>query len=183
MNLGSPDLVFVVDGAPIGKMRPRASARGKGRPVIYTPKETVEYEARVRAAADAALAEKIRESGEPWSQVGEWFVLVEAWSATAATPDADNVFKSATDAMQGLVFENDRTVGGAFPPVRVDRLRPRTEVRVWRATEAVAPVRAVDMMVFARLLDAAGELLKAHRQRAPLSTALDRLLRLFGGEP
>lgn len=173
---GSPDLAFVVEGDPVGKQRPRSDRRS-GR--MYTPKPTVVYERAVREAADAAVARAIRETGELWTKSGEWFVLVEAWSPTAATPDADNVFKSVVDAMQGVVLENDRRVGGAFPPVRVDRLRPRTEVRVWRASEmnpSTDPLAALDV---ARALDAAGELLKAHRQRAPLALALGRLYHLL----
>lgn len=49
------EVKFIVPGNPKGKQRPRMS-RIRGQNVIYTPKQTIEYEKLVRARCVAALA-------------------------------------------------------------------------------------------------------------------------------
>lgn len=48
------EIIFTVPGSPKGKQRPRM-CRINGRNVVYTPRETIEYERLIRARCVAAL--------------------------------------------------------------------------------------------------------------------------------
>ena len=126
------------------------------------------------------MAEWIVANREPWNSGGEYMLMVEAFSERTAVPDADNVFKSVSDALNKVVWADDVKVGGAFPPVRIDRLNPRTEVTIWRTWSYSGAHRALSVGV--RVLDAAGCLLKDARQRAPLGDAISRFVDLFASE-
>lgn len=112
---------FVVPGTPVGKGRPRAFRRGNGI-AMHTPDKTANYENLVRLAAAEAMA------GQPplrdpvsvslmihltppasWSQRKRAQALGGEIRPTT-TPDIDNTIKSIFDAMNGVVFGDDRQV-------------------------------------------------------------------------
>ena len=120
-------LGFWVYGRVVGKARPRVTRNGR-----FTPKGTVEAEARA-AAARAALP---KGAGQPLFgrrqpvavAVTVWRPLpgsrpkrVEAEPDTFA-PDADNVAKLVMDAMQGVVLEDDAQVTTLYV-AKMDRAR------------------------------------------------------------
>jgi Holliday junction resolvase RusA-like endonuclease len=119
-------LSFVVYGAPVPKGRPRF---GVGR--TFTPARTRDYEAKVRAAAIEALAER-----GAWCRdhVHGYRVRVAVYRA-AKRGDLDNYVKAATDALNGLVFDDDRRIVVLHALMFDDRADPRMLVEV----EAVAP--------------------------------------------
>lgn len=121
-------LGFWVYGRVVGKARPRVTRNGR-----FTPKSTVEAEARVAAAARAALPEG---AGQPlfgrrqpvavgvtvWRPLpGSRPKRVEAEPDTY-TPDVDNVAKLVMDAMQGVVLEDDAQVTTLYV-AKMDRAR------------------------------------------------------------
>ena len=143
---------FEVLGAPQGKGRPKASARG-GFVRMYTPAKTVSYEALIGHAAHAAMR------GEPlldcpvsvdmdircpipasWSQKRQRQALAgEIWPTTK--PDVDNVEKVVFDAINGVVWRDDVVV------VRVSKLKryastPGITVTI-EPVQATAPIDVV----------------------------------------
>ena len=132
-------MYFVVPGQPYGKGRPRASSRG-GFVRMYTPATTLAYESEI-----ARLAEMAR---------GDWPVLatpmslrVIAHHAIPASwpkrkqlqalngevipgkPDLDNVAKAVLDALNGVIYEDDKQVIRLVAEKRYS-VEPRVEVYV-----------------------------------------------------
>lgn len=108
---------FVIPGKPFGKQRPRVTRLGR----VYTPKETVDFEAVVR---DIAL----QHFAEPF--VGPVRVSVEAifepppsWSGKRrraslgaphiGKPDLDNVMKALGDSLNRVAFADDTQIAEA----------------------------------------------------------------------
>lgn len=101
-----------VEGAPVPKGRPRATARG-GRVRTYTPPETAAYEARVAEAARAAM----RAYGWPtggWRDPRVRYLVEVAVALPADRGDLDNYLKAAADAVNGLAFPDDQRVCGVL---------------------------------------------------------------------
>ena len=92
-------VVFSVPGPPVGKERPRVARSG-----TYTPPRTVAYEQQV---AWTALP-KMR-GMTPCAEDGV-SVRVDIYPSNRKTPDVDNVLKAVLDALQGVVYQNDRQV-------------------------------------------------------------------------
>ncbi|HEU4614353.1 MAG TPA: RusA family crossover junction endodeoxyribonuclease, partial [Kofleriaceae bacterium] len=88
------ELRFTIEGKPQPKQRAR---RGKGGR-WYTPRETREYEMRVRGAAVLAATHE----AERWPVDYEGAVAVEVhvYWPDARRRDVDNVVKSVLDGMQ-----------------------------------------------------------------------------------
>lgn len=98
----------------------------------YTPKATTEYEKLLKTAAAAAMADR-----PPFTCAVETrikFVLQgnpACWPTSRLDGDADNLEKAVLDAMNGIVFADDRLVVRSFrekacgevPEVRVE-VRP-----------------------------------------------------------
>lgn len=129
-----PVLTFTVEGAPRVKARPRVvlrqTKRGMRR-VVYTPRETVDWEAVVRGAAGRTL-EGLALLGWTWDLAPADFELsVNVWRARAVG-DLDNYVKALADALQGVLWSDDRYVVAHWATMGVDARRPRLEVRVRR---------------------------------------------------
>jgi Holliday junction resolvase RusA-like endonuclease len=115
-------LEIFIPGRPSGKGRPRF---GKG--VAYTPERTRQKEREI-----AQLA-KISMMGQaPFT--GAVKVTVKAWmkGQRTARPDADNIGKLALDALNGIVFTDDRQVVELIVQ-KISGLDPQTMVRVEEA--------------------------------------------------
>ncbi len=144
-------VTFTIPGDPRGKGRPRFSGKS-GR--AYTPKETTEYEKLVRQCwcqqihAPPLFTPFLE--GEIRADIRAYFRIPKSESKRHARdlaqersgypkkPDVDNIAKIVLDALNGLAYEDDRsvtylTIGklyGAEPRVEVTL----TEVRytyVW----------------------------------------------------
>ena len=113
---------FIIPGDPVGKGRPRFAATGKGKGKCYTPAKTRSYENKV---ALCCRAKNINMPVIPKSvplrlEVEAVFAMPADLSAKKRDemvgtpclkkPDADNVLKAITDAMEGILFEQDSAI-------------------------------------------------------------------------
>jgi crossover junction endodeoxyribonuclease RusA len=114
-------LEMTVPGDPVAKQRPRF---GNGR--TYTPKETVNAELVI-----ATLAKnKVRGRPPATGIVG---LALEFYCATKDRKDADNLAKTVMDALNKVVYVDDRQIEELFVRVHrgVGRAAARTEVFLW----------------------------------------------------
>ena len=111
---------FLVDGQAVGKGRPRVSTIA-GRPRLYTPAKTVQWEEQVAAAARAAMGSQ-EPSGHPMAvSIQIRCQIPQSWpkkrQAAArlghempGKPDLDNVAKAVLDACNGIIYKDDKQV-------------------------------------------------------------------------
>lgn len=115
---------FRIPGPPVGKQRPRFL---KGE--IYTPSKTVKYERHVRSCGQVALLTR-----PDWNRVvpsKRWFVLtILIGHRTERFPDADNIIKSIEDGLEGVFWENDRTVIPRVSDVIIGYADPQVDVEI-----------------------------------------------------
>ena len=135
----SAAIYFVVPGAPYGKGRPRASSRG-GFVRLYTPAATVAYEGEIARLAEIARAEwpvmatpmslrVIAHHPIPvsWSKKKQQAAL--AGDLIPGKPDLDNVAKAVLDALNGVIYVDDKQVVRLVAEKRYS-FEPRVEVYV-----------------------------------------------------
>lgn len=113
-------IFFTVDGTAVGKGRPRVSTIG-GRPRLYTPAKTVQWERQVAEACRSAMS-TWQASEHPmavridiavgvppsWSKRKQMAALVG--DEVPGKPDLDNVAKAVLDACNGIAYVDDRQV-------------------------------------------------------------------------
>ena len=114
-----PLVRFTLEGEPVPKARPRVLRNGH----VYTPKRTVDYETALRLAARAAFFVY------PTDQKG--LVVSALFGRTAMRGDLDNLLKSLLDAMQGIIYVDDRQVWGFKDVAQFRAETPFTEATVW----------------------------------------------------
>lgn len=121
-------LIFNVEGDPVGKQRPRFS---RGR--TYTPKKSVDYEKQIADKAREAMG-----SSEPLeTPVAVYLYVNHAIPASYSKkrhadclnrlerpkkPDLDNTAKSFLDAMNGIVYRDDVQVVSLHVTKRYDTI-------------------------------------------------------------
>lgn len=88
----------------------------------YTPKRTRDYEKLVRDLA--ALAWR----GPPLT--GPIAITFLFYRANARRADWDNISKSVSDSLQGVVYIDDNQICDAVIRKRIDRKNPRVEITV-----------------------------------------------------
>lgn len=111
-------IAFTIPGPAVGKGRPRATRQGR----MYTPEKTVRYESLVALAAQEAMQGAFPLSGgvritinihceipRSWSQKKKNAAL-EGVLRPTGKPDFDNVAKACADAMNGIVYEDDKQI-------------------------------------------------------------------------
>jgi Holliday junction resolvase RusA-like endonuclease len=107
------ELMFSVEGDPVGKQRPRFS---RGR--TYTPKKTVDYESLIASKALSSMCPAI--PVETAVAIFIWInhAIPASYSKKRKEaclnglefpkkPDIDNVAKLYLDAMNGIVYKDD----------------------------------------------------------------------------
>ena len=114
-------LVLVIPGTPVGKGRPRFSARGK-YVHTYTPEKTANYEALVQMAWAMEGRVAIPQGVGIRAMIAASFPIPKSRSkrdraAMAAgtipylsKPDTDNLAKSCLDALNGYAYQDDSQV-------------------------------------------------------------------------
>jgi len=112
------EVAFTVLGEPMGKKRPKFARRGKFVHA-YSPKENVDYEAKVREAygnnpsfANAPLRVEIT----AYCAIPKSFSKKKAIQArdnqlkVLSKPDVDNVSKIILDALNEIAYDDDKQV-------------------------------------------------------------------------
>jgi len=116
-------LEFVVSGKPIGKARPRFTKSGH----IYTPKETKQYEDRIK---QAAWSEMKKANLKPTDKrvsfiICAYFDIPKSYNKQKTMecefgvhipkrPDLDNIVKAVLDGCNEVVYEDDCMVGNIY---------------------------------------------------------------------
>lgn len=112
-------MTFQVEGKPVPKGRPRTGKHGN----VYTPPETALYEELIRIRAKEALG-KIKNKPELPSTATHWGIdivaYVHRWNI-----DLDNLIKSFADALNGVVYTDDRDVYEIIARKVLDKDKPR----------------------------------------------------------
>lgn len=115
-------IVFVIPGVARGKQRPRATRTGR----VYTPKQTVNQEAYIKMLAATAMRGLAPLVGPleatfsisvaiPKSFTRQQRKLIEDGSLwPTSKPDIDNVVKLLCDAMNGVVYGDDKQIVDLF---------------------------------------------------------------------
>ena len=112
---------FVVPGTPVGKGRPKFARRGNFT-VAYTPEKTASYENLVKIAAHEAMSGNKMIEGAAAARIFLFVTPPASWSMKkkacalndeifpTAKPDLDNCVKIIFDAMNQIVFNDDKQV-------------------------------------------------------------------------
>jgi Holliday junction resolvase RusA-like endonuclease len=122
-------LIFSVEGDPVGKQRPRFTKTGR----TYTPKKTTDYESQIKAQALSAMG-----PAEPLeTPVAVYIYINHAIPSSYSKkrkeaclnrlerpkkPDLDNVAKAYLDAMNGIVYRDDVQVVSLHVTKRYDTI-------------------------------------------------------------
>jgi Holliday junction resolvase RusA-like endonuclease len=116
----SAAIYFVVPGQPVGKGRPRASSRG-GFVRMYTDAKTLSYEQLIAKQARYAMGH-LEVLATPISmRIVALYSIPASWSKRKkqlalsgdlipGKPDLDNVAKAVLDALNGVVYQDDKQV-------------------------------------------------------------------------
>ena len=112
---------FTVPGQPVAKGRPKFARQG-GFVRAYTPEKTANYETLVKLAAGEAMAGESPLQG-PLSLMLRLYVQIPKSTTKrdrarieaggfypTKKPDVDNVLKTVTDAMNGIVYGDDAQI-------------------------------------------------------------------------
>jgi Holliday junction resolvase RusA-like endonuclease len=131
-----------VPGEPQGKQRPKATRIGK-RAIIYTPKQTVNYETYIKELfaikyPDFVLVEAVLEI-----ELIAWLMIPTSASRKRKAmmenhelrpgkrPDVDNLIKVVMDALEKLTYKNDAQIVSA----KIDKYysnTPGLDIRIYR---------------------------------------------------
>ncbi len=113
---------MTVPGDPVAKGRPRVSPHGG----VYSPRRTKQAE---EVLASYAMPMMVGRSPTK-APVG---LAVEFYCATQRKSDGDNLIKLVTDALNGVVFEDDSQIVEWFARIHrgVGKDAARTEIFVW----------------------------------------------------
>jgi Holliday junction resolvase RusA-like endonuclease len=119
-------LRLVVPGEPVAKGRPRFTRKGG----VYTPTRTRQAEDVIRGMVIAVTPPADRSSRR--LETGPLVLTCRFYRATGRTADTDNLVKLVKDALNGIVWQDDRQVV-QLHAARFDRQpNPRTEIAVYR---------------------------------------------------
>ena len=131
------ELIFSIPGVPAAKGRPRMTRAGH----VYTPAKTATAENLVSIYADQAMEGAELMVGPVAISILAKFVVPPSYSAKRRAlcisgqllpekkPDLDNIIKLITDAMNGIVYQDDKQVVG-IRALKVYAAHPETEVTV-----------------------------------------------------
>ena len=117
-------LRLTIPGEPLPKQRARVLRTGR----TYTPARTREAENVIRWYTVVAR----QKAGVRGLERGPLSLTARFYRSTARTADLDNLVKLVTDALNGVLWHDDRQVV-QLHAARFDRQKnPRTEIEVYR---------------------------------------------------
>lgn len=132
-------LVFWVDGRPVPKERARTVRSPYGKHHTFTPKRTVAWEQTIRAHAMRAIAQA------EWRPTAARYEIDIEVHRAARRGDADNFLKAAKDALNGVIWPDDRMVAKASVTL-VDGQDVGMRVRVTRIDiPTVGPISDINL--------------------------------------
>ena len=111
-------IVFVIPGVARGKQRPRATRTGR----VYTPAQTVNQEAYIKMLAATAMRGFAPFVGPLIATFSIYVAIPKSYTKhqrklidegklwPTAKPDIDNVVKLLCDAMNGVVYGDDKQI-------------------------------------------------------------------------
>lgn len=114
---------FNVLGEPKGKQRPRL-CKIRGQNVVYTPKQTIEYEKKIRACYRRLLSEKFPRGTPLKINITALFPIPNRFNKEQKSkalngkiqptkkPDSDNIIKIILDALNDTAYFDDSQVCG-----------------------------------------------------------------------
>ncbi len=102
-------MIFTVIGKPQGKARPRFDGR---RGIIYTPKNTSDYEKQIRRTYIAAGGCMLSETAPIKVTIIAQYLKAKSSRKVQPTlkPDWDNVGKAVCDALNGIAYKDDSQI-------------------------------------------------------------------------
>ena len=140
---------FRYQGEPVGKGRPRVTARGGKFAHAYTPKKTKDFENDIRFAFNVSNCEKVPVYSKETSIVAYMvfaFGVPKSYSkkkreacllgevAHTKKPDIDNCIKAVLDALVGGAFEDDSQVVTIYAQ-KIYAEEPYVDVKICEAGE------------------------------------------------
>lgn len=114
---------FKVLGEPKGKQRPRL-CKIRGRSIVYIPKQTTEYEQKIRVSYKRLLSEKIPKGTPLEVNITALFSIPKKFNKEqrqnalsgeimpTKKPDSDNIIKIVLDALNDTAYFDDSQVCG-----------------------------------------------------------------------
>ena len=121
-------LIFNVEGDPVGKQRPRFS---RGR--TYTPKKSVDYENLIASQALSAMCPSLPLETPVAVYIYANHAIPASYSKKRYNdclsrlerpnkPDLDNTVKAVLDALNGIVYKDDVQVVSIYATKRYDSI-------------------------------------------------------------
>ena len=119
-------LKFFVEGAAIGKARPRVTRSGTFMPTTYR--------AWINTVRDDVLVAcgMLTLSGTPWDGSGDCYgVSMHFYLGDKRRRDVDNLAGAVLDACNGVLWADDSAVADLRVTKSIDKNRPGVDVEVW----------------------------------------------------
>lgn len=132
---------FNIPGDPVAKGRARATMV-QGRARMYTPDKTASYEGKAAYLAKQAMAGADPLTGPVALTIRAVFAIPASWTKkrlaahdikpelVTKKPDADNIVKIVSDALNGVCWVDDSQVAVLREVVKVYGLVPGVDVTV-----------------------------------------------------
>ena len=133
---------FIIPGTPVGKGRPRFARQG-AFVRTFTPEKTASYENLVKVKAEEAMKGRPAIDGAVAVTIWLWVTPPASWSQKkqrqalsheilpTSKPDVDNVIKGIFDAMNEIVWKDDKqAVDVSIRKRYSETARATVEVRV-----------------------------------------------------
>ena len=124
---------FNVFGKPRGKQRPRLCSVG-GRNIVYTPKQTIEYEKLIKASYIASSKVFFERNIPIEINILAYFFHKSSVEFATKKPDADNIIKIVLDALNKVAFYDDAQVSKICFEKRYSKM-PRLEITIQNLKE------------------------------------------------
>lgn len=110
-----------ISGAPVPKARPRAAKTKTGKPYVYTPRKTKDFEYKVRQRAEEIFERPLQGPISlkinfylPRPKRLYWKTKPMPAVFHTVVPDADNLAKSVIDAALGVAYLDDGQISRLF---------------------------------------------------------------------